>query len=435
MTFLDHSILENRHPEDHPHLQSSLVAPDILSALLNRRSTLVAAPVGYGKTTLAFLARKAANTWLHVPLQEEDLISEQVVDSLLAAITKQLWHYLGKKPQEFQRLGRRAEAVKYFFQGYIGFDIDYWLETLAEDRSEQKAHLHGLALLKPRQLFTETADDEMRLGVLLDCIHKLDFDGVGVWIDLDEEWEKLPDEVQDSLAFLYDFLNLLRNRNLHIKCLAVPSVIRFLEKRRGGQTLSVSVLTLEWTQAQLAEILNRRLALASQGKIQELKDLIDPERFTAFLHEYGDPRSPSAWLDLARFLAQQISETDILPGNDKSWLTARRAYCAEHLKIRRDEEGNFWRGHQLLEGLVPRKRAIYPLIKYLYEHPGIHRTYQLTEKLNMDENALNTNISRARKDHIEPRFEGEGDDEGGYIYLVTDYRRGGYGLQHTDRSP
>lgn len=435
MTLLDLSLLQNQQPEEIALPQSVLVAPDILPELLNRRSTLVAAPAGYGKTTLAFLARNAVATWLHVHLSNDDLNPEKMIDSLLAVMTKYLWRYLGAQPATFERLGRRAEAVKYFMRQYVGVEIDYWLETLAEDHPEQASYLHGLARLEPRQIFTETADDELRLGILLDCVSKLGFNGVGIWLDLRGEWKELPEHLQDTLAYLYDFLNLMRNRNLYIKCLAAPSVIRYLQTQRGVSTLSVTALNLIWSQKQLIEIVDRRLAIASQGEILHLGDLINLDDFHLFLHNYADHHSPSAWIDLTCHLARQINRSGIWPVPKNDWLAVRRAYCSEHLKIRRDQEGSFWRGNRLLEGLTPRKRAIYPLVDYLYEHPGIQRTYQLTRQFGVDENILNTTISRARKEHIEPQFEDENENESEFIYLVTDHKGGGYGLQHTDRTP
>jgi len=435
MTLLGLSLLEDRHPDENPLLASCLVIPSILLDVINRRSTLVAAPAGYGKTTLAYLARAATTTWFHVVLSNDDLDADRIIDSLMSTMTKQLWRSLGDRPEQFERLGRRAEAVKYFLQQYVGMEIDYWLETLAEDHPEQAGLLQGLARLQTRQLFTETADDELRVSILLDCIVRLGYDGVGIWLDLHEELEELPDNLRDSLAYIYDFLALLRNRSLFIKCLATPPTIGFLESRRGPQTLSTDRLTLDWSQERLALLIDRRLEVASRGRVLRLDDLIESARFRTFLRDYADLHSPAAWVNLARQLAQQINLSGTMPATGTDWLAARRAYCAEHLKIRRDREGRFWRGNQLLEGLVPRKRAIYPLIDHLYENPGFHRTYQFTRQLYVDENILNKTISRARKEHIEPQLDAGGAEESGFIYLVTDHKGGGYGLQHTDRSP
>ena len=98
-----------------------------------------------------------------------------------------------------------------------------------------------------------------------------------------------------------------------------------------------------------------------------------------------------------------------------------------------DEQLGLWRGSQLLSELTPKKRAIYPLVRYLYENPGVHRTYHLMKALNVDEPNLNTIISRARNDHLEPFVTA--DSEEAWIYLVTDFKGGGYQLKHTDHSP
>lgn len=431
---LDPTLFDSIDPSTHPRAREILVEHELLPEVLNPGCVLLVAPNGYGKTTLAVSGIGSMVGWLHIYQTVEHLDSENTLGSLLDRITNAAWNYVRQHPAALHRLGRRAAGLKYFWQRYVGVDIDYLLECLADDYPEYKQTILEIADLQTKELFSATAEDHLRLHMLLDCVVRLGFQGVAVWIDLDAEWKDLSDISQKYLFYLFDSLYLVRNPNICFKCLVVPSVAERLNELRALQTLSVERFALRWQQAQIETLVNRRLHMASNGEVSKISHLIARDRWDAFLQEFSDIGNPVAWLALAKLAVTQVNRIGRAPVDNEGWLQMRRAYCAEHLKIRLDEYGNFWRGPQRLDGLTERKRAIYPLVRYLYENPGFQRTYKLMDKFGMDENTLNTNISRARKDHIEPIFA-DAPDNGETIYLVTDYKGGGYALFHTARSP
>lgn len=421
-------------PERDPLLLDICVEPTVLSALLNAESTLVAALPGYGKSTLALLARqRLQGRWLHVILDHVATDNKPLTYLLLRRITEDMWEYIQAHPVALANLQSRATAARYFLSRFLGVELDYLLTCLADDFPEQAELIHAFRAIELRELFNETANDTQRLRILCDCVQKLGFQGVIIWVDLSEELKAIPSGVLHILRDFFDSLQMVRQRSLHIKCLAPPSVCHYLQGLRGVETLSVNQLTVSWTQPQLQTLIERRLQLLAHPRIHTLAQLLDPAQVATFLNEFSDAHSPTEWLALVRQMIEQIDRGSELPLSEAAWRNARRAYCAERIPLRMDEQGSFWRGKQLLADLNPKKRALYPLVKYLYEHPGVHRTYKLLTELDVDEPNLNTMISRLRKDHIEPFPPTETERDDVWIYLVTDGKGGGYELRNTDR--
>lgn len=421
---LDHDLL----------LLDALVEPTVLPALLNAESTLVAALPGYGKSTLALLARQRLHgQWLHVSLDYVTSDNEPLTHMLLQRITVDMWEYIQAKPAALANLQSRALAVRYFLTRFLETELDYLLSCLADDFPEQAELIHAFRAIEARELFNETATDTQRLRILCDCVQKLGFQGVIIWVDLSQELKAISAGVLHVLRDFFDSLQMVRQRSLHIKCLAPPSVCHYLQSLRGVETLSVNQLTVSWTQPQLQQLIEQRLQLLAHPRIHTLAQLLDPAQVAAFLHEFSDVHSPTEWLALVRQMLEQAAHGSELPLSEAGWRNAQRAYCAERIPIRMDEQGGFWRGKQLLADLNPRKRALYPLIKYLYEHPGVQRTYKLLTALDVDEPNLNTMISRLRKDHVEPLPPTDTERDDVWIYIVTD-EGGGYELRNTDRS-
>ncbi|MEZ4709602.1 MAG: hypothetical protein R3A44_20500 [Caldilineaceae bacterium] len=432
-----------RSPELEPNIEKLFVAPTVLSALLNAESTLLDAQAGYGKSTLAVMARRQLeDEWLYVNLNDSLNSDEDTLTALLRQITQEMWHYIENQPDSLNNLQSRSMAVRYFLNHFLTEAYtDYKLSCLADDHPEQAAAINKLLHTSPTELFSPAAANDQRLNVLCDCIEKLGLKGVMVWIDLTGELTQISHTLLDSLREFFDSLYLMRLRTLHIKCLASSSICDQLQKLRGVETLSVNRLSLRWRQEQLQELVNLRLRHLAHPPFCSLDDLIDSNLPAGFLAEYSDAASPLEWLALTRLLVDEAVNTQQMPLSASSWLAVRRAYCAARVPLWLDEQGSFWRGSQLLTDLTPRKRAIYPLVKYLYEHPGIHRPYKLVDKLvntkkeedTVDETNLNTMISRARA-IIEPFPAIEGETEDGWIYLVTDKKGGGYELRRGLRS-
>jgi hypothetical protein len=371
------------------------------------------------------------NKWLHVIVDRIEDGKDALTHTLLRRITANMWEYIQSNPLALSKLQSRAVATHYFLTRFLEVDLDYLLACLADDFPEHAGLIHPFRTLELRELFNETANDTQRLRVLCDCTQKLGFQGVMIWLDLAQELNDTPANILHILRDSFGSLQMVRQRSLHIKCLAPPSVCYYLQKLRGMETLSVNQVTLHWTRPELQWMVDRRLALMGVPTIQSLTQLIDIEQFAAFLSEHSDVHSPTEWLALARCIVEQVNRNPVIPLSEAAWRYVRRVFCAERVPIWMDEQGSFWRGKQLLADLTPKKRALYPLVKYLYEHPGVQRTYKLLAALDVDEPNLNTMISRVRKEHLEPFPPTETERDDIWIYLVTDTKGGGYELRHT----
>lgn len=431
---LDPLVFQTSNPRNEKYLSDYWVQPTVLPALLNSDSCLLAAPNGYGKSTLVLLAQRATRQqWLNVNLTPMQSLDDDFTETLLRQITQQMWQYIEATPAALANLQTRAEAVRYFLSLFSEVDVDYLLTCLIDDYPEYQAILQNFQSIQPRELFSATATATQKLSILCDCVQKLGLQGVTIWLDVSQELKQIPLPFLALLENLFDSLYLMRRKTLHIKCLALPSVCRYLQQLRGVQTLSVATLNLSWRREELQRLLDRRLAIASGQQIQTLAQLVEPDKFIDLVINSADVNNPVEWLTLMRMIAEIVNQQPSPPLSEQAWLSIQRTYYTERVKIRLDEQGGFWRGSQLLSELTPKKRAIYPLVRYLYENPGVHRTYHLMKALNVDEPNLNTIISRARNDHLEPFVTA--DSEEAWIYLVTDFKGGGYQLKHTDHSP
>ncbi|MEZ4732002.1 MAG: hypothetical protein R3E79_33205 [Caldilineaceae bacterium] len=420
-------------PSAHDQIPTdALVEPDVLPALLNAESTLVAAPAGYGKSTLTLLARQRLQRhWLQVTLDHSKGSGEALTYTLLRRIVADMWEYIQANPAAWSNLQSRATAAL-FLTRFSAIELDYLLACLADDFPEQAGVIHAFRAIEPRELFTETANDTQRLRILCDCIQKLGFQGVIVWLDLSHELATTPPAVLQILLDFFGSLQMVRQRSLHIMSGAAFDLSPFA-KLAWLETFSVNQLTLQWTQAQLQLIVDRRLQLLGMPTIQSLAQLINPAQFAVFLDEFSDVHSPTEWLTLARHIVEQINRDEALPLSEVAWLRARRAYCAERSPIRMDAQGSFLAGKQLLADLTPKS---VPSILWLNTCMNIPMSNVLTKllaALDVDETNLNTMIM-VRKDHLEPfpPTAAERDDVGSISSPMP--RSGGYELRNTDRS-
>lgn len=420
-------------PNNDKYLLHYAVMPGIFSALLNPESCLVSAPSGYGKSTLSHLVQQETkHKWLHVNLDLQYTANEDFMTILLRQITNEVWHYIEKSPSSLATLQNRSAAIRYFLDLFSAVDVDYLLTCLAEDHPQEREAILAFQAVVPRQLFSPNATSTQRLSILCDCVQKLGIEAIVVWIDISEEWSKIPLPFVGLLEDFFDSLYLMRRNLLYFKCLALPSVCKRIQKLRGIETLSVALYELDWTVDEIRFLIEERLRFSSEQEIASLTDLINMEKILALLQDSSDVHNPKEWLALLHIIIETINQQGRIELDEKVWQSVQRAYFEKQVKIRLDEQGSFWRGNRLLTDLTPRKRAIYPLVRYLYENPGVHRTYKLMDTLGVDETNLNTIISRARKDHLEPFVSVEAEDA--WIYLVTDFKGGGYELKHTDRA-
>jgi hypothetical protein len=373
-----------------------------------------------------------ASTWLNVEYfhHKTDSHSSPIQD-LIQDITQRIWLLIEEKPNLLSQLGSRAEALRYFFSRYLDMDADYLLRRLLDDKPDFSQEIQTFVAVPIRELFTPVATEVQRLDALCDCVQKLGMQGVMVWIDLPMLVDAEAEFAMTWLSLIFDSIEVMRKRNTHFKCLAIDPISKQLASMRGAATDSVDTYSLMWSQDELRQIVERRVSRAqSVGMNKPFDAFISVQRATEFLREYSDPNSPSEWLSLAHFVLERVKTTGHMPLDDVDWLTVCRDYHAARLKISMDRSGVFWRGPRPISDLTPRKRKIYSVIRYLYEHPGFHKTYLVAHATKINVEALNTNVHRGRE-FIEPRLDSVVEQLP--IYLVTDPRGEGYALQHTDK--
>lgn len=420
-------------PEDDPYLEACFARPSIFSALLRKRSSIVAAGRGHGKSALAHMARRALETdYLNVVVSASNVDPGARWEYVVRTIVEGVWSHIEAQPALLGMLESRARAFKYFAEQHFGPELlNYYLDRLRNDAPEHAALIDVFRALPGDGLFTARAYLDQRFAVLCDAIGKIGPQGIMVWIELPDA------HTQEEFGFLlglFDSVSQMRSKTLYVKCLASPAAAAALEAARGVRTLSVERLDLSWTREELVGIADARIRSATGRDADALAKLVPIERAADFLARVSDPHSPSEWIALARAaLSRSVSDPSEPPGESR-WRALERGYCAARVRISMDGDGAFWRGGHKLAGLTAKKRAIYPLVKYLYDNPGFHLPYRLETTLNMKPGTLEITLSRARNEHLEDGLS-EGNASDDWVYLVTDPKGRGMALLHTDRSP
>ncbi|HRB29736.1 MAG TPA: hypothetical protein PK517_06165 [Nitrosomonas sp.] len=407
---IDPSFFKITAPKQDRILRRAWVQPVLFSELLNPESSLVSAAKGYGKSTLAWMTQEqTADKWLNIELDLVSEIKDDFMDTLLRQITLGIWEYAQTNPASLARLQTRAIALRHFLNQFEEVEIAYTLATLADDYPEHAETIQKFIEIPEQKIFHDNTPITQKLSVLCDCVQKLGFEAVVIWVDLAVEHSQISPIHLALLQNFFDSLYLMRRRILHIKCLAQSSVCTQLSQMRGVETLSVATLELSWQPTQLFELVNKRLNLASAGQLQSVTELVAEDKFLALLENASDVGNPSEWLILTRLIVEAVNQQKSFPLSEKSWIGVQRTYYGERVKIRMDENGYFWR---------EKKWAIYPVMKYLYEHPGTRSITELKAALPVDEANLNTIVFRIRKEHLEPIPSS--DKEDAWIYLITE---------------
>jgi hypothetical protein len=424
-------------------LGQCFVRPRIYDATLGAGSILVEAPAGHGKSTLQTMAqRDAGNKWLNVAFdptslrnQDSDTGSNRIYDYLFRCMTEAMWEVVSNNPQILADIGNRAVALKYFGATFAGENwVSYTLQSLIEDCPEHQMLLESFRDSPTVELFNDAATDGLKLDTLADCARRMGFAGVVVWIDLPDD-EAITSTAISIVEEILDSLKATRRRDIYFKCFVGPTASRRLRGLQSVFKLSVEHIAFQWSQAELQRIADRRIHAATSGQWTTLLDAVGLDHLSqipSLIAESTDHPGPIEWIKLTELILQQVAKKSegatLLALDATDWLEARKAYYAERIKLSFNSDGVLRRGARLIESIAPSKRSLHPIIKYLYEHPGIHETHTLADKLGWDEQSLATYIHRIRKE-IEPLWsESSGKVS---IYLVNE--SGGYGLINTKR--
>lgn len=422
-------------PKSDPWLGQVFVAPEIFPTILRPRSTVVAARSGWGKSALAYMARQAlAATSLCVELvpNDDSLIQDQW-NAVIHHIVRETWQRISDHPDLIMRLGARAPAIKYFAVRVMSAEfVDYDLGRMLEDHSGSADLVSAIGDFRHspvQQLFGPSPFLQQQISVLLDAVSRIGFESTVIWIDLSCDRS---DASLDFVRKLFDSVNEMRNGRLHVKAFIADTDVGILQHVRGIRTLSADLVNLDWDPDGLGQIVDRRLQLASGGAINTLEQLVPRGWAEQFLRDVSDVQSPAEWISLAGAVLECKKKLGEFPPAEGQLVSIAQAYARERLPLWMDADGMFWRGKRKIEALTPKKRAIYPLVKYLFEHPGYHQGYRLTQALDMEPGSLDITVSRARHNFLENILPDGRPEE--WVYLVTDTGGRGLTLLNTDPS-
>ncbi len=295
-----------------PRLQRYLIGHEAFSAVWGNWPAFAFAPAGGGKTALRAWVFQAC--WVgqetnrpfpipySVPYLQWEYALPSIDDHLNALLlegARYLLLALAHRPHWFLRLDDNSRRlVRTVLEWNLPGPLNFFLEPLRESRS-----LHLLradfppAFLPPQvpeeaeliaflNVLEETEGTNIVPGVLerwdglIEVLHEvLSLPATYILLDgLDAVWETSSDP-QMAVEYLSPLLPLARSwaaRRIYLKAFLPAETRPILEKRAPSAFQSIQSVLLEWNPALLAEVVRRRVYVASNGAYGSLEPLATP---------------------------------------------------------------------------------------------------------------------------------------------------------------
>jgi len=298
-----------------------------------------------------------------------------------------------------------------------------WLERYVADNSNAQKLFSGVPVTRTVSYF-------------LKCLYAMGLSNMVVLIDGLESWDVIDSE--HIFAYITEFLSMLalfEFSKLSFK-LALPLSWRQRLRTAGAVgRRRASEFMLEWTQEELVDIVNRRLAWSAKNPDLSLASLCPNCNLIPWLAEYGG-HSPRQWLSLTAGIVRAYLENEQQPISLKQWQRLSRQLLP---RLRITADNRIFIGERELTDISSNLHAI---LHYLYEYDhricsreelyyrayrGYHR---IPDRLDVNweppaswRGTFDMVISRLRKE-VEPNPKSP-------RYIIT-YRERGIKLEHTE---
>lgn len=316
----DLSLLESLHAEEEPWLDEVFVKPQGFEAFASPSSMIFSAPIGGGRTALRLQIAKELKQnrlrkilvvdWLPEAPQEEvtgNQLARFSMQQLIQVYTRALLLNLGENPESLRQAPLWAlQGAAFFFNNYLTIEPHFYIYGMAATFPQAgiDALTSVIDLPYPKIIKPEATTQDIHRVMMLN-LSAFGFSGMWVLVDQIEKW--IAGEREQSfnmLGTMLDTLNYFENKNIIFKVF-IPSEYAPLYFALGGvDRFRLLPQNLEYSQADLIKIIERRLAALTKKETFKIKNLCPDPDFIKWLANTGG-KTPRRWLYLIKPFIQE----------------------------------------------------------------------------------------------------------------------------------
>ena len=318
--------------EEEPFLPDCYVPPADSAMFTGTRSAVILGQTGSGKTALARAIERYLNPpgqrqrFLVVPWTLPSLLDEELsgvalvlaqVRRVMDLVAQVLIEYLGRHPADWDAAPPWCQdRLHWFIREYLEGDPEHLVQSLGEQYdAEGQQLLAHLAERSPVQVLKPDAPPHLVMQRLLEAWKKMGFQGIVILMDGVEAWLLItPDRMTSSLHAFLSTLPLFECPGFTFKLLLPARLEHSLGSAGAALRGRVNWHRLEWTEDQLEEIVERRLALALGSESLSLDGLAKGPGLVGWLLRCGG-ESPRGWLGAVRPFVDAYEQAGRIPLN------------------------------------------------------------------------------------------------------------------------
>ncbi|MGD8627049.1 MAG: hypothetical protein PVJ34_21115 [Anaerolineae bacterium] len=429
--------------EEESFLAGCYVQPRAFSMITGSRSALIVGESGSGKTALCQAIERhlcppdekpayLVGRWT-LPIPQDAQVEgtnlvwtqfAQIMDLIARALIRHLVIY----PEDWQGAEEWVQdTLHWFLNRYLTVDLAHLARSLQDGTEEGRGLVHDLATRPVVEVLREEASPDFVAAELMKAVEAMGLQGVTILVDGVERWLVDRPRLALSLTAFLSTLTLFEKPGFSYKFLLPADLEGSLRSAGAVIRTRVDWYRLEWTEAELQEMVERRLAYALRVESFSLDRLAPVDKLLAWLRGCGG-ESPRGWLHTVRpFLDAYIR------GGGKKLSEARFLDLQAEYPPRLAREpltGQFVVGSRLLP---PLSEGLDAVLNYLYDRRGRvcprSRLYQAYMNANYpdreQEERLRPSDYRGTMDTVLWRLRQEVEpDPANPIFLITVKGRG-----------
>ncbi len=378
-TALGLAAFEALRAENEPWLRDCFVFPANFDQISGERSMAIYSRSGLGKSALcAMLAQYARENqvlpvrWQLVPSTLGSLEPfqpaqiEQILDACASAVLEQLVFCPGMW-SEAPRWVRRM--LGWFIHTYVQGDLSIRIGHLSEGDQDVPAGsvLQEIVALPPEKALFPPHNVRLILTELSKALQRMGIQGTWILVDPEEPTAENRAALIQAVHDFFSTLPLFDEDRFAYKWFLPAWSENEVLGASGFERRRLERLSLSWTPAELRQIVERRLAVATAGEITHLEQLCAAPAFWDWLEKVGGD-CPWEWLNQTRpLLKHYLGHLPRAAVSEETWRELRQDY-PPRLSLDEASRGIFVGGRQVPAEQVPPQSYLF--FKYLYGNPN-----------------------------------------------------------------